>query len=154
LTWLTNIVRDLTEPANTIRVLAAMHGDSDTRALTQIAGRAKWHVEFAFTHDSAVEMARHQEFSAILYDRDLRLLQGWRDGFQTLAATAPASCLILVSPDKDDQLWQEVIQCGGYDVLTKPFQEKRVVRSVRAACLMKSRLCAPRTGSTPGCPSD
>jgi FixJ family two-component response regulator len=58
--------------------------------------------------------------------------------FRTLLAAAERQCIILVSPVTDDYLWQAVIELGGYDVLTKPFREEKVVTVVHAACLYRN----------------
>lgn len=115
-------------------MLAVMPNDSDRHALSRIADKAKWHIEFAANYDSAVELLRSHKFAVILCDRDLSSAINWREAVEKLAGIAPGSSVMLTSPVNDDVLWQEVIDRGGYDVLTKPFHEERVVRSVRFAC--------------------
>ena len=132
--WLTNIVQGIRADDNVIRVLAVMAKDSDRQVLSQIGEKAKWHIEFASNYESAVELAGRRKFAVILCDRDLSSAFNWREAVQKLAGIAPGSCVMLTSPVNDDVLWQEVIDRGGYDVLTKPFHEERVVRSVRFAC--------------------
>lgn len=118
---------------NAIRILAVMPKDPDGHVLAQIAGRAKWYLEFAKTFESARELAARHEFAIILCDRDLPLVASWREAVRQLASAAPDSRIMLTSPVNNDYLWQEVIQRGGYDVLTKPFHEERVVRSISFA---------------------
>ena len=97
-------------------------------------------------------MRRH-EFAVILCDRDLAA-SNWREALAKLVATAPGSHVILASRVNDDQLWQEVIRLGGYDVLTKPFQQERVMRSINYAGLTRSRPYGRHTESIPESPSD
>ncbi|MGI8743996.1 MAG: response regulator [Bryobacteraceae bacterium] len=117
---------------NPVRILAVMPNNSDGVALSQIAKRAQWHFELTESCESAIDKLSDQNFAIVLCDRDVPG-SNWRDAVQTLAAKAPRTCVILTSPVNDDYLWQEVIERGGYDVLTKPFQEERVVRAVRFA---------------------
>ncbi len=117
---------------NSVRILAVMPNHSDGLALSQIAERAHWYFELTESCQSAIDKLDDQNFAIVLCDRDVSD-SNWRDAVQTLAAKAPRTCVILTSPVNDDYLWQEVIQRGGYDVLTKPFQEERVVRAVSFA---------------------
>ncbi len=132
--WLTNIVQGIRTDSHVVRVLALVPKDSDRQVLSEIAERSKWHLDFALSYESAVELIRSHKFAVILCDRDLSSAFNWREAVQKLAGLAPGSCVMLTSPVNDDVLWQEVIDRGGYDVLTKPFHEERVVRSVRFAC--------------------
>lgn len=120
------------ESRNAVSVLAVLPDGSEGQAISQIAEREKWHVDIVSTCEVAVERLRMQRFTVILCDRDLPGFN-WRDVVEILVANAPRSCVILTSPVNDDYLWQEVIQHGGYDVLTKPFQEDRVVSTIRFA---------------------
>lgn len=115
-----------------VSILALMPDNSDRTAILQISERARWKLLVGDTLESAIDLLSNQEFAVILCDRDLPDLD-WRDAIGTLAAKAPAASVILSSSVNDDYLWQEVIQCGGYDVLTKPFQEERVVKTISFA---------------------
>jgi DNA-binding response OmpR family regulator len=57
----------------------------------------------------------------------------WRDLLVALQAEADAPPLIVVSRLADDRLWAEVLNLGGYDLLTKPFIAVEVTRVVRMA---------------------
>ncbi len=113
--------------------------------MRQISERAHWHLQVGDSLDSALDMLSGQDFAVILCDRDLPGLD-WREAVLTLAAKAPRTSVILTSPVNDDYLWQEVIQCGGDDVLTKPFQEERVVKTITFAC-WKTALTRPQQGT-------
>lgn len=119
----------LRKNSSAVRVLAVMPRDSDAQTLSQIAARAQWELHFSSSFESALDLARRERFAVILYDRG----DGWRDAIGKLCHTAPDSNVILTSPANDDLLWQEVIKLGGYDVLTKPFHEERVLRSIQFA---------------------
>lgn len=58
----------------------------------------------------------------------------WRDVLSGLAIETAAPPLIVASRLADDHLWAEVLNLGGYDVLSKPFDAKEVLWSVHHAC--------------------
>lgn len=115
-----------------VRILAIMPNDSERQTLLGIAERSRWRLEFAATCKSAVERLREETFAIVLCDRELPG-SDWRQMVESLLAGSPGVCLILTSPVNDDYLWQEVIQRGGYDVLTRPFQEDKVRNAIDLA---------------------
>jgi DNA-binding response OmpR family regulator len=104
---------------NTIRVIAVTHG---------------WKLLLADSVRSALSILAVEPVPLILYDRDLPGIE-WQDMFRILLTAREPQCVILVSPVTDDYLWQAVIERGGYDIVTKPFQEDKVVNVVRSASL-------------------
>ncbi|HEX3742939.1 MAG TPA: response regulator [Bryobacteraceae bacterium] len=79
----------------------------------------------------------------ILYVRKLRpwvvvcdqnLADGdWRDLLRDLQAEEEMPPLIVSSRVADDRLWAEVLNLGGYDLLSTPFAATEVIRVVRMA---------------------
>ena len=136
--WLKQLVRHFSLGARAangrkrVRVLAVMPYDGERNTLFEIAKQSNWHLEFAATCESAVNLLRDQQFAVILCDRDLPGCE-WRDAMKVLVTNAQGACVILTSPVNDDYLWQEVIQRGGYDVLTRPLQEQRVLHTIELA---------------------
>jgi DNA-binding NtrC family response regulator len=57
----------------------------------------------------------------------------WRDLLSDLQSEQQMPPLIVSSRLADDRLWAEVLNLGGYDLLTKPFAETEVSRVVRLA---------------------
>ena len=80
----------------------------------------------------------------MLFDRDLPDVD-WRQGIGKLANEH--SRVILASFVADDYLWEEVIHCGGYDVIAKPYREDEVIHMIQFAwaALTKSLPSALRT---------
>lgn len=116
-----------------VSILAVMPNHADRTAMRQISERAHWYLQVGDTFEEGIDMLRDREFAVILCDRDLPGV-GWREAIAALVKKAPRTSVILTSPVNDDYLWQEVIRCGGYDVLTKPFQEERVIKTIAVAC--------------------
>jgi DNA-binding response OmpR family regulator len=122
-------------------VLAITASEPDRIRLQRILEDAGWRV---FCAKDLKELDRAPSTAIVLYDRDLPGID-WRDAIRRLAARH--ACIILASFVVDDYLWEEVIRCGGYDVLAKPFREEEVTHTVRfaAAALTRSLPSAPRT---------
>jgi len=115
-----------------IAVIGLAFTDEDRRLLADVGSRRQWNVLFADTCDQARSASDQLQAPVILCDRDL---QGgeWRDVVQSLASSPHRACVILTSRVVDDYLWDEVVQRGGYDVLSRPLREEDVVRAVRLA---------------------
>jgi DNA-binding NtrC family response regulator len=115
----------------TIHVLAVMPDAKDRAALAKIAQQEKWDARFALHMQAAVEILRRVEAPVIICDREFT--PDWREAIRFFGSHSPRSRVILTSPGTDDRLWLEVIEHGGYDVLTRPLHEGRVVQAVRLA---------------------
>lgn len=116
----------------TVRLLAIMSAGSDREALLRIAGRQHWQVDLAPNTDYALDLLGAHRFAVIVYDCDTAG-PNWRAVLDQLVKHSAGASVILASPTKDDHLWQEVTQRGGYDVVLKPFREDLVTRSIRFA---------------------
>jgi FixJ family two-component response regulator len=129
-----------TEPLLT--VLAVTTSISDRAELQRISDGAGWKI--AFARDIAEAAGRPAPI--VLCDRDL-CGPDWRQAIQQLAAGQQTRKVILASYVADDYLWDEVIHCGGYDVLPKPFRENEVIHTIRFAwaAFMKSLPSVPHT---------
>lgn len=113
-------------------VMAVVCSDRERSALDDNASKSNWRLCFANTSTEAAKYLREQPIAVILCDRDLPGTH-WREHMEDLLRSAPHSSVILVSGVNDEYLWEEVIRNGGYDLLTKPFQESRVVPAVTGA---------------------
>jgi DNA-binding response OmpR family regulator len=63
----------------------------------------------------------------------------WRELLTDLQGERRMPPLIVSSRLADDRLWAEVLNLGGYDLLTKPFAEAEVSRVVRLAAYRASK---------------
>jgi FixJ family two-component response regulator len=130
---------------NRLTALAIITSHADRTQLERIFEKAGWNIFF----DDGIEAAadnRNIPTHVIVYDRDLPNVD-WRQAVQQLASGQPRRGVILASSVVDDYLWEEVIQLGGYDVVSKPFREDEVTHAIEFAwaAITKSLPSAPRT---------
>jgi DNA-binding response OmpR family regulator len=67
----------------------------------------------------------------------------WKNLLESLRNRPRPPQLIVTSRTADEQLWSEVLNCGGYDVLPQPFQREEMERVVAAAVRNYARGPAP-----------
>jgi DNA-binding NtrC family response regulator len=115
-----------------IEVLAVMPDTQDRGALEGIAAREHWALRFAPGCESASDALKKHPAAVIICDRD-QLRRDWREALALLAAEAPGRPIIVSAAETDDKFWMEVMERGGYDVVTRPFVEPRLVNLVRRA---------------------
>lgn len=128
--WFRYLTKRLQGDAERIRVLAVLPDPRDRAFIDAIAAHENWELKLSSSCDSAREALRHYRADVILCDRDLNGCD-WREAIAMLSAGNNRT--ILASPATDDKLWLEVIERGGYDVITKPFHEHRVIQTVTTA---------------------
>ena len=69
--------------------------------------------------------------SVILYDTDTP--ESWREALEHFLYLRPASRVVLLSRLADEEMWMQVLDCGGYDLLMKPFRAREICSVVRDA---------------------
>jgi CheY-like chemotaxis protein len=129
--------------ANTrLTALAIINSHADRNQLERIFEKAGWNIVF----EDGIEVAAGRMYMVVLCDRDLPGVD-WRQAVQQLASGQHRRGVILASSVVDDYLWEEVIQLGGYDVVSKPFREDEVIHAIEFAwaAITKSLPSAPRT---------
>ncbi len=114
-------------------VLAITPCYMDQLALRIASSRKNWNLLICPTLRSGLRTLRKYPVSVILYDLDTRDVE-WRRGVQLLLANSRASCLIVLTRELDDDLWQSAFERGVYDLQHKPLKDNlRLIESVRAA---------------------
>ena len=109
---------------NEVLLVCATAGTGKT--LAGILRKGRWAVRPAENAEEALDVLARHTTAVVICERSLP--DGdWRD----LLHKAPR--LIVTARDADDQLWAEVLNLGGYDVLAQPFDEVEVCRVVASA---------------------
>jgi DNA-binding NtrC family response regulator len=128
-----------------IAIVALVVSDHDRNVLSGISDREPVEIHFAESRVEAWDTLNRLNSPLILYDRDWPDAE-WRTTVQTFASSPHRSCVILASRVADDNLWQELIRCGGYDLLAKPFRADDVARALKLALSYwnSARAAAPQ----------
>lgn len=115
-----------------LKILVLSTAIGERFLLEQLGQQHHWDLCFTESPREGFNLASRSHFDLILCDRD-QPGYPWREVMDRLAANAPKSCILLLSPVKDYYLWRDVLQRGGYDVLLRPLREKAVLLSIDAA---------------------
>jgi DNA-binding NarL/FixJ family response regulator len=139
--WLANWFKKRHRPQEVpkkdrLRILVLSVSLEDRIALERVGRMHEWELRFANTQEG-FRLLSQSAFEVVLLDRN-QYGNPWREVLESLAAIAPRSCVLLISPVNDDYLWREVLHRGGYDILTHPLQEGAIAQTIRAAALFAS----------------
>ena len=104
-----------------LKILSRSHWPAATN------GRAK--LEFCFSREAALSLARTSQVRIVLCDDDV----DWRQILESLRSLPAPPDLIVTSRRADDRLWCEALNLGAYDVLAQPFDSTEVVRVLTMA---------------------
>ena len=83
----------------------------------------------------AIRALKKRQVFAVLCDRDLPDGTSFRDFLADAQRRQPEPLVIVTCRNADEQLWGEVLNLGGYDVLAQPLEDAEVGRTVRMAWL-------------------
>lgn len=112
-----------------LRILAVSLSFDDRFLLQRLGKQRNWEVLFTHSPRHAFNLASRSHFEVILCDRN-QYGYPWREVMDRLAQGSPRSDILLVSPTRDDYLWRDVLQHGGYDCLTHPLREEAVLQMI------------------------
>jgi len=115
-----------------VSVLAILPSREDQTSLKQIFRHSKWNLRHIEAVDGAGPLI--EEFAAGVVISNDRLPDGrWQDVLRDLQSRRVEPLLIVASRLADEELWAEVLNRGGFDVLATPFRTQEVTRSVSLA---------------------
>jgi DNA-binding response OmpR family regulator len=92
----------------------------------------KWKLYTTATLERATALVRMDRIPIVICERDLRP-GSWRELLEETALMPHSPLLIVTSRLADERLWAEVLNVGGWDVLTKPLNRTEVIRVVESA---------------------
>ena len=110
-------------PAERVPVLVVSTHPEDFVELCAMLPAAQWDVHAAASWSEAATMLRAEPDAVVITETELAD-QSWKSILDLLSAVEAKSGfpkLIVTSSLADDQLWSEVLNCGGFNVLAKPF---------------------------------
>jgi DNA-binding NtrC family response regulator len=115
-----------------VSILAVTRDPEEWKVLESIAGKENWLLFWAHDADLAYELIRRHRIQIVIYDRNVNG-EDWRTIVAHFAKIYPPVCTLLASEVADEYLWREVVHNKGFEVLTKPFDPEKVIRTVRYA---------------------
>ncbi len=125
---------DRSTPDRVVTVLAISDCAEDHSWLAGIFNRTNWRLLSARACREAFEVLESHCIPVVLCE--CALPDGsWKSLLNRFNLSADSPLLIVMSHQADDRLWAEVLNLGGYDVLSKPFDHSEVVRVISAAWL-------------------
>ena len=125
-------VQGSAEALENVAILVVSPHAEDASALRQILRHSDWNLTFSTGAAEAAEHLTARTHSVIICERDLPD-GSWKNILQQTEQLANTPLLLVVSKHADENLWAEVLNLGGYDVLLKPFDRGEVVRVVNMA---------------------
>jgi DNA-binding NtrC family response regulator len=115
-----------------LKLLSISPIEEDHRSLEAIVGRSTWKLLTADRVSAALTVLEKYDFSVVVCERDL-MPGRWTDVLEAIHNRPHPPSLIVASRLADERLWGEALNLGAWDVLAKPFDQREVVRSVKAA---------------------
>jgi DNA-binding response OmpR family regulator len=107
-------------------------------SLRPIFDHFNWLLHDVSTCGEALAYLRGNSGAAVICDRDLP--DGdWKLMLSTFDSLPMPPSLIVTSRLADEELWAEVLNLGGYDVLAQPFDAQEVYHVVSLACDAQKR---------------
>jgi DNA-binding NarL/FixJ family response regulator len=105
----------------------------DQLALRIASGWNHWNLRICPTVESALLVRENHPVSVIIYDLDTRDSH-WRMGLRLLLSIGNPACLIALTDSPSDGLVRTMLQCGAYDVQSKPLKNNSgLAQSVNGA---------------------
>jgi len=106
--------------------------EGDEAAWDRILGRYRGEEERVQCWREAEKLLQQNSVRVVISERDLS--DGtWRDLLESMAGLKDPPALIVASRLADDNLWMEVLNAGGYDVLARPFDRQEANRTISLA---------------------
>ena len=115
---------------NAPKVLALVRPGQNLRLIEAVSFEAGWILTSPDLRPAQDTKSVGQSAPIILFDRDLPP-GNWRETVASLTRRSPRPYLILLSPNSDGNLWDELQRVGGSDILRTPLDQESTVHAVR-----------------------
>ena len=110
-----------------VRVLAATPDDRHYQSLVTAISDTGWPLVRSRNIGEALSAVINGEIEVVFTDCDLPD-GSWTEMIQALQACRNAPRVIVFSLHADDRLWMDVLQSGGYDLVSIPFNREEISR--------------------------
>jgi FixJ family two-component response regulator len=119
----------------TPRILAILAPGADRSLLQATSQDFGWNLTLSEAPPHNLPKRRAALAPIVLYDRELPPYN-WRDVFCVLTKESPRPYAILLSPNVDQNLWDELQRVGGSDILRAPVTREDLLWAVTRAWLL------------------
>lgn len=108
--------------------------------IREIASVWKWTIREApeATPSAVAGFSKPASILIIIYDSD-SVAGDWKAALTRIRLWEGEPCVLLASQVSDQYLWDEVVRCGGYDVIAKSIGSEQQMRILRFAWFWKKR---------------
>jgi len=100
--------------------------EKDHEFLGEVFSKQGWTLHNSRTLGSALAFLRDNPVPVVITERDLPR-GDWKDLFAGIQRLPCAPLVIVTARLADEHLWAEVLNLGGHDVLSQPFQVKELL---------------------------
>ena len=107
----------------------------DRKFLRSVFDGVNWKPRFVGNFDEFRTILLHTPPGVVIAEPVLEDGHSWKDILAELQRGANPPNLIVTTDLRDDNLWGEVLNLGGYDMLMKPFDRVELIRVVSLAWL-------------------
>jgi DNA-binding response OmpR family regulator len=111
-----------------VTVLLVSGQPADRSSLQQILVRSRWKLQVRATCSEGLALLRQVSFPVVICDAG-QSDTDWRLLLNGISDLPLRPALIVSSRLADERLWAEVLNLGGYDVLSTPFDGREVLRT-------------------------
>ncbi len=125
------VKKSLTERENST-LLAVCSNPDDLQSLREILEPDHWDVQYASTCDEALSLMRQSNPAVVACESELPD-GSWKELFNLATHLLDPPPVVVVSRHADENLWAEVLNLGGYDVIATPFERTEVSRVMQMA---------------------
>jgi len=111
-----------------VTVLLVSGQPVDRSSLQQILARSRWKLQVRATCPQGLALLRQRRIPVVICDAG-QSDTNWRSLLREMSHLSSPPSLIVSSRLADERLWAEVLNLGGYDVLSTPFDGREVLRA-------------------------
>jgi len=115
------------------RILALVANSEVQQLIRSALLRSQWDVEFVPSLPAALEILPLSDAAVVICCQETPSDHNWRRIARTLSHFPRPPFLVVASRLADEDLWQDVLSGGGYDVLSLPFDKRDLFRVLSLA---------------------
>jgi DNA-binding NtrC family response regulator len=112
-----------------IPVLIVTSRAEDVAELNSILEGTPWELTNASRGEDVGAALKAASVPILLFDRDTAS-ESWQKTMRDLIKLRRGACVVLLSNVADQYLWEEVVQHGGFELLSRPFRKELVLSTL------------------------